>query len=80
MWGGGNTGGNTEQREEGQQIRVSLVCVASLGLQEKEGPAESGQDRGRHQQLRDFKVPSPYCGWVEAITLWPIWEVHTGTA
>lgn len=71
---------HSEQREEGQRIKVSLVYVASLGFQEKEGLAESGQDRGVTTSSEISRYPPQFCGCVEVITLWPIWEVHTGMA
>lgn len=44
----------SEQREESQQIKVSLVCIAKLGLQEKEGPV--GQNRmGKTPPARGFQ-------------------------
>lgn len=57
LWEGGNT--STQSRGKRAKGQDKPGLSASLGLQDKEGLAESEQDRGRHHRLRDFKVPSP---------------------
>lgn len=78
LWEGGNT--STQSRGKRAKGQDKPGLSASLGLQDKEGLAESEQDGGDTTGSGISRCPLQYYGWVEVMTLPPIWEVHTGMA